>query len=184
MFIEDFINDNFVTPLCRYYTTVGTITYGIILILVVWGTYKLLRRLRIKIDKRFFIGLLPFIIYGGWTRALRDHMLGIYQSNLFCSPPIYFFIFAVTWASILLGLFIEKRTKKKYTYDKTQCNCHNILLFHEIHEIAYHAHLNHLELILVALFKSIIFWSFGTLQGLFSKDRELSVLFCSSRIPF
>ena len=132
MFIEDFINDNFVTPLCHYYTTAGTITYGIILILVVWGTYKLLRRLKIKIDKQFFIGLLPFIIYGGWTRALRDHMLGIYQIDIFCSPPIYFFIFAVTWASILLGLFIERKSKKKYTYEKTMLVVGSLLLLYDL----------------------------------------------------
>ena len=132
MFIEDFINENFIAPLCHYYTTIGTLTYGIILIFVVWGTYKLLRRLKIKIDKRFFIGLLPFIIYGGWTRALRDHMLGIYNSNLFCSPPIYFFIFAITWVSILVGLFIEKRTKKKYTYDKAMLATGSLMLLYNL----------------------------------------------------
>jgi uncharacterized membrane protein len=118
--LEEFINENFLIPLCHYYTTVGTITYGLILVLAVVGTYKLLKYLKIKIDKKFFIGLLPFIIYGGWTRALRDHELGIYQSNLFCSPPIYFFIFLIALASLLLGLSIEKLTKKKkFSYEKT-----------------------------------------------------------------
>lgn len=130
--IEEFINENFLTPLCHYYTTIGTLTYGIALIFVVWGTYKLLRYLKIKIDRRFFIGLFPFIIYGGLTRALRDHMLGIYQSKLFCSPPIYFFIFGITWASILLGLFIEKRTKKKYTYDKTMLVVGSLLVLYDL----------------------------------------------------
>ena len=130
--IEQFINDNFLTPLCHYYTPIGTITYGIALIFVVWGTYKLLRRLKIKIDRNFFIGLFPFIIYGGLTRALRDHMRGIYQSNLFCSPPIYFFIFAVTWASIFLGLLIEKKTKKKYTYDKTMLAVGSLLVLYDL----------------------------------------------------
>jgi len=118
--LEQFINENFLTPLCRYYTFWGTIIYGLILILAVIGTYKLLKRLKIKIDKKFFIGVLPFIIYGGWTRALRDHKLDIYQSNLFCSPPIYFFVFFITLASLLIGLSIEKmRKKKKFSYEKT-----------------------------------------------------------------
>jgi uncharacterized membrane protein len=113
MIIEDFINENFLNPLCQYYTPIGTITYGIILILAVLGTYKLLKKLKIKIDKRFFLALLPFIIYGGWTRALRDYNLGVYgQSKLFCSPPIYFFVYAITLASLLLGLLIERKTKK------------------------------------------------------------------------
>jgi uncharacterized membrane protein len=115
--IEEFINENFIAPLCRYYTPIGTLTYGIILALIVFGTYKLLRHLKVKIDRRFFIGLLPFIIYGGWTRALRDYKLGIYESNLFCSPPIYFFIFAIVIVTILIGLLIERKTKK-VGYDK------------------------------------------------------------------
>jgi uncharacterized membrane protein len=120
MVLEEFINENFITPLCKYYTLPGTITYGIILVLAVLGTYKLLRYLKIDIDKKFLIGILPFIIYGGWTRALRDHMLGIYQNNLFCSPPIYFFIFIIALASLLLGLLIQKITKdkKKFSYEK------------------------------------------------------------------
>ena len=59
-------------------------------------------------------------------------MKGIYQSNLFCSPPIYFFIFAVTWASIFLGLLIEKKTKKKYTYDKTMLAVGSLLVLYDL----------------------------------------------------
>ena len=117
--LEEFINKNFLMPLCRYYTPVGTVTYGLILVLAVIGTYKLLKFLKIKINKKFFIGLLPFLIYGGWARALRDHKLGIYQSDLFCSPPIYFFVFVIALASLLIGISIERVVKKKkISYEK------------------------------------------------------------------
>jgi uncharacterized membrane protein len=132
LMIEDFINENFLNPLCHYYTTVGTLTYGLILILAVVGTYKLLKKLKIKIDKRFFIGLLPFIIYGGWTRALRDYNLGIYgESKLFCSPPIYFFIYAITLASLLLGLFLERKNKK-ISYEKTMMAIGCLFLIYDL----------------------------------------------------
>jgi uncharacterized membrane protein len=129
--IEEFINENFITPLCHYYTPIGTITYGLILALVIFGTYTLLRKLKIKIDKRFFIGLLPFIIYGGWTRALRDYSLGIYESNLFCSPPIYFFIFAITLVTIVAGVLIEKKTKK-IGYEKIMLIVGSSLLLYDL----------------------------------------------------
>jgi uncharacterized membrane protein len=116
--ITEFLDQYFLNPLCYYYTTVGTITYGIILILAFLLTYKLLKRLKIKTNKKFFWALIPFIVYGGWTRALRDYGLGVYgQSKLFCSPPIYFFVYAVTLASLLLGLLIEKKNKR-ITYEK------------------------------------------------------------------
>jgi uncharacterized membrane protein len=132
MILEDFINENFLTPLCHYYTTIGTITYGIILIFAFIGTYKLLKKLKIKIDRKFFLALLPFIIYGGWTRALRDYSLGIYgQSNLFCSPPIYFFVYAITLASLLLGFFIEKKAKK-ISYEKTMLAIGSMFLLYNL----------------------------------------------------
>ena len=73
MDIAAWFSANYITPLCHYYTLPATLTYGLILVAAVAGLYKLLQKLKIAIDRDFFIGLLPFIIYGGWTRALRDH---------------------------------------------------------------------------------------------------------------
>lgn len=119
--IEDWFNSKFVQPLCHYYTLEATLIYGLILCIAVYGTYRLLQKLKIKIDKNFFFALLPFIIYGGWARALRDHNLGIYTGKLFCSPPIYFVIFGVALASLLIGIFLQRRFKRKYKvkYHKT-----------------------------------------------------------------
>lgn len=115
MDLTSFFVQNFSEPLCRYYTPIGTVTYGIMLVVAVAGTYKLLQKLKIDIDGRFILSLIPFIVYGGWTRALRDHMLGIYGNAWWwCSPPIYFIIFAITIASLLLGLLVEKRFRVPY----------------------------------------------------------------------
>lgn len=113
--LKEFVYEKFLNPLCYYYTLEATITYGLIFCLLVLGTYKLLQKLKIEIDKKFFIALVPFIIYGGWTRALRDHNL--YQGYLFCSPPIYFFIYAIALISLLIGLIIQKKTN--FSYHKT-----------------------------------------------------------------
>ena len=125
--MEDFFTENFITPLCKYYTPVNTITYGIILIIAVYGLYRVLRFLRVDIDKKFFIGVLPFIIYGGWTRALNDHAIGIYNSIVFCSPPIYFLVFGMAFASLLLGLALQK-IKIHMTYEKTMLVIGGLLL--------------------------------------------------------
>jgi len=130
--LEEFINENFLKPLCYYYTPIGTVTYGLILILAVLGTYKLLKKLKLKINKKFFLALLPFIIYGGWTRALRDYSLGVYgQSKLFCSPPIYFFVYATTLASLLFSLLIERKTKK-ISYEKIMMMIGTLFLLYNL----------------------------------------------------
>lgn len=111
-FIEDFITTNYIAPLCKYYTLPGTLTYGIILVVAVAGIYKLLQKLNIKIDKHFFYALLPFIIYGGWTRALRDHNL--YQGWWWCSPPIYFLVSFFVIGLLLASVGIERKFKFAY----------------------------------------------------------------------
>lgn len=115
-FLFDWFNEKFATPLCHYYTLEGTLAYGLVLTLAVLGIYKLLRKMNIHIDKNFFIALIPFIIYGGWTRALRDHDLGIYTGNAWwwCSPPIYFLIFGVTFATLLVAITIERKFSFRY----------------------------------------------------------------------
>lgn len=130
--LGEFIDQNFLTPLCHYYTPIGTATYGLALAAVIFLTYKILTRLKVKIDKRFFIGLIPFIIYGGWTRSLRDYSLGIYQSKLFCAPPIYFFIFAVTLTTIIVGVLIERKTKGKIGYEKVMLAVGAAMLLYDL----------------------------------------------------
>lgn len=116
MTIEAWIEEKFIAPLCKYYTLENTITYALILIIIAVGIYKFLHKMDIKIDKRFFIALLPFIIYGGWTRALRDHGLGIYTKDAwwFCSPPIYFIIFSIAFISLIFAIFAQKRFRVPY----------------------------------------------------------------------
>jgi len=113
--ITGWIEEKFLTPLCHYYTLEATVAYSLILIAAVYGIYKMLQKLKVKIDGQLLIGVLPFILYGGWVRALRDH--DVYQGALWCSPPIYVAVAAMTVASLLIGLFVQKRYG--FAYHKT-----------------------------------------------------------------
>lgn len=116
--ISDFIYTYFLKTMCYQYNAVNTLVYALILIAAVFGTYKLLERLKIKIDKKLFYAVMPFILFGGSTRALRDHteIDTIFQSipQLFCSPIIYFVIFAITLGSLLLGIAVQRKFKMEY----------------------------------------------------------------------
>ncbi len=116
--LSDFIYTYFLKTMCYQYNVVNTIVYGLILVAAVFGTYKLLERLKIKIDKKLFYAIIPFILFGGSTRALRDHteIDTIFQAvpQLFCSPIIYFVIFAIALCSLLLGIAVQKKFKIEY----------------------------------------------------------------------
>lgn len=110
--LNHFVKQKFLDPLCNYYTLEATITYGLALAVATYLTYRFLKKIRLKVDKMFFVSLLPFIIYGGWTRALRDH--NIYEGIIFCSPPIYFFVFFVTFFSLVISIVAQRKYKIKY----------------------------------------------------------------------
>lgn len=116
--VSDFIYEYFLKTMCYQYNVVNTIVYGLILIAAVFGTYTLLERLKIKIDKKLFYAVIPFILFGGSARALRDHteISTIFQNapQLFCSPIIYFIVFAVALGSLLFGIAIQKKLKFEY----------------------------------------------------------------------
>ncbi|MEM7825938.1 MAG: DUF63 family protein, partial [Candidatus Aenigmatarchaeota archaeon] len=95
------------------YTWDKTLIYGIILILGVLLIFKLLKKLKVKIDGKFSLAIFPFVIFGGVLRVLRD--LGILTSFLFATPYIYFLVAFITIFTLLLSLFIEKKFGISYT---------------------------------------------------------------------
>jgi uncharacterized membrane protein len=88
------------------YTLISEITYGIVLILALFGIYRLLERFKIPIDEKFVLSVAPYFFLGGTLRVLEDAEL--YKepiSYFFISPVIYFVIGAVILAAILWSVF-------------------------------------------------------------------------------
>lgn len=78
------------------YTILSEITYGIILIISLFIIYNILKKLKIVVDWRFCLSLLPFIIFGPVTRVLED-------TQYFDVPFVYWFISPLIYVQI--GLF-------------------------------------------------------------------------------
>jgi uncharacterized membrane protein len=103
------------------YTIVSEITYGIILIIALWAIYQLLKKLKITVDWRFALALMPYILFGPISRVLED-------TNYFNEPVEYWFISPLIYLQIavyaifflLLGYYLEKRFKNNFfTVNKT-----------------------------------------------------------------
>ncbi len=95
------------------YTLESEITYGLILVIAIFGIYKLLKKYDIKIDWRFALALMPHILFGPASRVLEDTE---YFSEpfvyWFISPLIYFQIAAYALFFLFLGYYLEKKYKK------------------------------------------------------------------------
>ena len=96
------------------YTLISEITYGIILIIALYAIHKLLEKLKITIDWRFCLALMPYILFGPVTRVLED-------ADYFNEPFVYWFISPLIYLQIavyalgflIIGYYLEKLSRKK-----------------------------------------------------------------------
>ncbi len=67
-------NDLFVKPILNNggFNPLNTLVLGLILVASIFLVYKLIKRLNVPIDSRFFIAVAPFIFWAASTRVLRD----------------------------------------------------------------------------------------------------------------
>jgi uncharacterized membrane protein len=79
------------------YTLVSELTYGIVLIIALYGIFRLFERLDVKIDMRFTLSVLPYIFLGGTLRVMED-------AELFRAPYVYLMISPVIY--FVIGILI------------------------------------------------------------------------------
>ena len=111
--IPEFINRYYVDPIVNDagYNVVNTLTWAAVLAICVYILYalKLFRRLDIKIDQRFAAGVACYVLFGSSLRVLEDaDIFAPPLGYLLITPVIYFVVFFVTLAALLLSLKIYK----------------------------------------------------------------------------
>jgi len=95
------------------YTIISEITYGIILVIALYAIYKLLKRLKITVDWRSALALMPYILFGPISRVLED--TGYFDEPVaywFISPLIYLQIAVYALFFLMLGYYLERKYKK------------------------------------------------------------------------
>ena len=111
--IWEFINKYYVDPIVTDsgYNIVNTLTWAMVLVLCVYGLYShnVLKRLGVTINQRFVIGVVCYVLFGSSLRVLVE--AGIFApplKYLLITPNIYFVVFAITMASLMLTRRIYK----------------------------------------------------------------------------
>ncbi len=114
MGLEEFFKTYYIDPIYNGtgYNIYNTLTYAVIFIIISFIVFKIIKKLNIVIDKKFFISITPFIILGGLLRALQD--ASAIRNPLFISPLIYVTIFFIAFLSLIISKLAEKYTGIKY----------------------------------------------------------------------
>lgn len=111
--ISQFIQENFLY-LHPGYTILNTVVFGIILGIVVILIIKMFKYIK-KDPKDLLIPIIPFIFFGSSARALVDN--GIYPLVLWLvTPGIYVLTGIITIATLLISVYVEKKTNFDYRY--------------------------------------------------------------------
>lgn len=114
-----FLEEYFINPILAngWFNPVNTLVYSIILIIAVYLVFRLLRRMKIRIDANFGASLLPFIVWASSTRVLHDSAVSgvlppgvneFYSAPFFPTPGSYLITFALALITLLASLGLQK----------------------------------------------------------------------------
>jgi len=111
--IQEFINRYYVDPIVTDsgYNIVNTLTWAMVLVLCVYILHSLnvFRRLGVMINRNLIIGVVCYVLFGSSLRVLKDaEIFAPPIQYIFVTPIIYFVVFAVTIAALILSVSIYK----------------------------------------------------------------------------
>ena len=115
--LGNFVNQYDIHPIIydTGYNPVNTITWAIILGLSLFGVVKLLDKLDLTVDEVFIFAVSPYIFVGGSLRVVEDAgLVAAPLKYLLITPLIYFFIFFVCIAILILSVGLARVSRIKY----------------------------------------------------------------------
>lgn len=113
--VKNFLFEKFWLPIVDesvYYNPYNTITYALLFgLLVLYVIYPAIKKLDIDIDEKFIAGFIPFMMFGGSIRVLKD--VETINSILLETPFVYLILFSLG----LSLLYSSKKLEEKYELD-------------------------------------------------------------------
>ncbi len=111
--ISQFINTYYLDPIRgdEGYNLVNTFTWAVVLGICIFGVFRLLKKLEVKITPKFILSLLPFVLAGSSLRVIEDSPSDIFHppfSYLLITPNIYFLVFGITIVCLWLSIRLQK----------------------------------------------------------------------------
>ena len=109
--ISQFISTYYIDPILydEGYNIFNTVTWALVLGMCIFGVMKLLDRLKVTIDERFILSVVPFVLAGSSLRVIED--AGLFKppmQYLFITPNMYFVVFTITVLCLIASKFIQR----------------------------------------------------------------------------
>ena len=104
-FFEEFFEEFFIDPIVEKsgYNIVNTSIYAIIAIISCYLIFKILKK---KFDKKTFIYIIPFILFGASVRALADFLESKEEYNFFLKPVLESGLYNYSFFTVTPGIYI------------------------------------------------------------------------------
>lgn len=119
--LRQFVQTYYIHPITHDtgYNPVNTITWALVLVVCLFLTLKLLKKLEIEIDRRFIAAVSPYIVVGASLRVMEDaELVTPPLSYLLITPLIFFLIFFCCVTILILSVKLS-RSQKRRVYDYT-----------------------------------------------------------------
>lgn len=97
---------NWINPLGTEYTIPFTLFCAFLFFSIAYLIYKLLEKIKVRVDHRLAASVIPFVIIGAMLRVYED--MGILKSSLFVTPYIYFLITSIFLSLLIVFKKLEK----------------------------------------------------------------------------
>jgi uncharacterized membrane protein len=103
--LNDWIFKYYINPIIydTGYNPINTLTWGLLLGVIILGLIRIFRSLNIKIDEKLLSYTIPYILAGSSLRVIEDaDLIKPPASYLLITPLIYFLVFLITATSLIL----------------------------------------------------------------------------------
>lgn len=114
--LSEFVHRYYIDPIVydTGYNVVNTLTWALVLGLSLFGVYRLLKRLGVRIDDGFMLALAPYIAMGSLLRVVEDARIVLPPTSyLLITPLIYFVVFAIAIVLLAACVFVWGSTSTR-----------------------------------------------------------------------
>lgn len=108
----DEIVSYFTDPTATGYTPEKTLIFALLLVASAYGIFELLKKLKLKVDYKLVLGVIPYVVLAGTLRVTQD--AGIFNTWWLITPGMYVTAFIIILTALIFSLTIERKFKIPY----------------------------------------------------------------------